>query len=472
MTPEPAQRRPASLAWRLTLSIALVIALVFSGLGWVIQHSIEQHFVEQDAEELDVVVHSVERVLANQPPAATAQDIAQHLAGAVSGHHGIYFLVADASGNTLFATPGPSLARMTHTLPVVAGVDADRLQDWQEQGRSFRGAVLRFEQATGAAPAYTLVVATATDFHAHFLVSFRRTIWLSMAVAGLLAVLASWLAVYQGHAPLRRMSDRIRGISVDRLHLRLDPQSVPRELSGLAGSFNAMLERIEQDFQRLSHFSADIAHELRTPITNLTTQTQVLLSQSRDVDDYREVLYSNLEEYERMGKMIGDMLYLAQTDNHLIKPELAEVDLVAEVDLLFDYFEAWAEERQIQLKREGQLLGVRGDRGMLRRAISNLLSNAIRYTHLGGEITVTQRQNHDAVSITVSNSGETIAAEHLPHLFDRFYRADPSRHRNGDGAGLGLSIVKAIVEAHGGMISVQSSGGRTAFEIRLPQAPM
>ena len=293
-----------------------------------------------------------------------------------------------------------------------------------------------------------------------------------MAVAGLLAVLASWLAVYRGHAPLRTMSDRIRGISVDRLHLRLDPQSVPRELFGLASSFNAMLERIEQDFQRLSHFSADIAHELRTPITNLTTQTQVLLSQSRDVDDYREVLYSNLEEYERMGKMIGDMLYLAQTDNHLIKPELAEVDLVAEVDLLFDYFEAWAEERQIQLKREGQLLGVRGDRGMLRRAISNLLSNAIRYTHLGGEITVTQRQNHDAVSITVSNSGETIAAEHLPHLFDRFYRADPSRHRNGDGAGLGLSIVKAIVEAHGGMISVQSSGGRTAFEIRLPQAPM
>jgi two-component system heavy metal sensor histidine kinase CusS len=236
----------------------------------------------------------------------------------------------------------------------------------------------------------------------------------------------------------------------------------------LAGSFNAMLEHIEQDFRRLSNFSADIAHELRTPVTNLTTQTQVLLSQSRGADAYREVLYSNLEEYERMAKMISDMLYLAQTDNQLIKPDLAEVDMASELDALFEYFEPWAEERHVQLKRVGQIPPLRGDRLMLRRTMSNLLSNAIRHTTSGQAVTVSLRQDQQSSVITVSNPGDTIAAEHLPHLFDRFYRADPSRQRNGDGAGLGLAIVKAIVEAHGGEIVARSSHGNTAFEMRLP----
>jgi two-component system heavy metal sensor histidine kinase CusS len=311
-------------------------------------------------------------------------------------------------------------------------------------------------------------VATATGFHDHFLVSFRRTVWMAMAIAGLFAIAATWLAVYRGHAPLRDMSASIRGISADQLHLRLDPKKMPIELSGLAGSFNAMLEHIEQDFRLLSNFSADIAHELRTPVTNLSTQTQVLLSQTRGADEYREVLYSNLEEYERMAKMIGDMLYLAQTDNKLIKPDVTDVDISAELDALFEYFEPWAEERHVELKRTGQILSVRGDRLMLRRSLSNLLSNAIRHTGGDRAVTVSLRQEQQAAIITVANPGDTIAAEHLPHLFDRFYRVDPSRQRNGDGAGLGLAIVKSIVEAHGGDISVCSNDGRTAFEMKLP----
>ena len=473
MVSDVTQHRPASLALRLTVSIGIAITLVFLALGWVIQNSIEQHFIQQDVEELEVVAHSVEEALTGPSDAADAgssRDIAQRLAGAVNGHHGMYYLVTDGSGRTLFATPGPKMAHLAQTQSDTSGVDANKLHVWQEQDQSYRGAVVRLHAAQSTTPLYTIVVATATGFHEHFLVSFRRTVWLAMTAAGLFAIGATWLAVRRGHAPLREMSQRIRGISADRLHLRMNSKQVPIELSGLASSFNAMLEHIEHDFKRLSHFSADIAHELRTPVTNLTTQTQVLLSQTRSADEYREVLYSNLEEYERMAKMVGDMLYLAQTDNQLIKPERVPVDIAAELDALFEYFEPLSEERHIKLTRRGMISPVQGDRLMLRRTLSNLLSNAIRHTSSGQAVTVSLHQDQQEVVITVSNPGDTVKAEHLPHLFDRFYRADPSRQRHGDGAGLGLAIVKSIVEAHGGEISVRSNEGDTAFEIKLPRA--
>src|SRR5690606_12571945 len=187
-------------------------------------------------------------------------------------------------------------------------------------------------------------------------------------VACLIAILATWFAVYQGHAPIRRISGEMRKIRSDQLHIRLEPHAVPAELVELAVSSNQMIERLEDVFRRLSDFSADIAHELRTPITNLKTQAEVALSQSRDVEQYREVLYSNLEEYERMAKMVGDMLFLAQADNNLLKPELVKIDLDAEVRILFDYFGAWAEERAVDLKLTGRQACVQGDRLMIRRA--------------------------------------------------------------------------------------------------------
>ncbi|MES2089516.1 MAG: heavy metal sensor histidine kinase [Pseudomonadota bacterium] len=467
MRSEPLQHRPASLASRLTLYIAVVITLVFLSLGWVIERSVAHHFAEQDAEELEVVAHSIEHVLAALPAGAPAQDVAKRLSGAVIGHHGMHYRVADADGRTLFATPGPRLEVLAQTQEATSVVTVDRLHVWEEQDHSYRGAVIQIPAGAPASRPYIAVVATETRPHDHFLTRFRQTIWVATSLGGLIAILATWLAVYRGHAPLRDISARIRGISADQLHRRLDPELVPIELSELATSFNATLERIEQDFRRLSNFSADIAHELRTPVTNLTTQTQVLLTKDRSVDAYREVLYSNLEEYERMAKMISDMLYLAQTDNQLIKPDLIDIDLPTEVDALFEYFEPWADERQVRLTRAGLVGPMRGDRLMLQRALSNLLSNAIRHTTPGHAVSVLLHEDDQAIVITVSNPGETIPAEHLAHLFDRFYRVDPSRQRNGDGAGLGLAIVKSIIEAHGGSITASSTDGITAFEVRL-----
>jgi two-component system heavy metal sensor histidine kinase CusS len=277
----------------------------------------------------------------------------------------------------------------------------------------------------------------------------------------------SWLAVHYGHRPLRQIINQLGHISSNELSARLAPDTVPRELSDLIRSFNELLERLDRAFDRLSHFSDDIAHELRTPVTNLITQTQVALSRIRSNEEYLEVLYSNMEEFERLSQMIADMLFLAKTDNKFDPIEIEDVDLYEEVQNLFDYYEAWAEDNEVSLLVEGNLQ-LCCNRLMLRRAISNLLSNAIRHTPQGQTVIIKLGHLENRVSIIVQNPGEHILSEHLPKLFDRFYRVDPSRQRTGEGTGLGLAITKSIVEAHGGNIYVTSDEQKTQFQIILP----
>jgi two-component system heavy metal sensor histidine kinase CusS len=195
----------------------------------------------------------------------------------------------------------------------------------------------------------------------------------------------------------------------------------------------------------------------------------VALSSARDNNEYKEVLYSSLEEYERMAQMVGDMLYLAQADNGLLSPGQESVNLANETHGLFDYFEAWTEERGVSLALTGSA-SVPGDRLMLRRALSNLISNAIRHTPPGQTVRVSLAMQGDKAVVAVENPGPEIPAEHLFRLFDRFYRVDPSRQRKGDGAGLGLAIVKSIVDAHAGSITVASDDQKTCFQITLPTA--
>lgn len=463
-------RRPTSLALRLTISIGAVITVVLLTFGWIVERSINTHFVQQDVDELNAVVQSLAQSLAKQPINEAPDALKRQLAGAVSGHHNALFRVSDSDGNVIYATPNTDLDSFANLAPTVHTIDVNSVIIWRDRGQTYRGALVQLMQDfPQVGMPLTIAVATGIDFHLRYLDSFRNYLKIITVAACLIAILAVWIAVHQGHAPLRRISREIRRINSDQLHIRLKPSTVPVELTELAVSFNDMLDRIEGVFQRLSNFSADIAHELRTPITNLKTQTEVALSQSRDLDQYREILYSSLEEYERMAKMVGDMLFLAQADNNQLKPELVNVDLVSEVEALFDYFEAWAEERSVSLIRCGPQLSIQGDRLMIRRALSNLLSNAMRYTPQGKTVTVGLSVNFDnAAVIRVENPGLILNPEHLPRLFDRFYRADPSRQRKGDGAGLGLAIVKSIICAHGGTITAKNLDERMVFEIIFP----
>ncbi|MNZ85323.1 Sensor kinase CusS [compost metagenome] len=227
-----------------------------------------------------------------------------------------------------------------------------------------------------------------------------------------------------------------------------------------------MLERLDDAFVRLSNFSADIAHELRTPLTQLMTHTEVVLSRARSLEEYQDALYGNLEDLKQMARMIDDMLFLAKADNGLIMPEHKPLALHALAEQLLDYYRLLAEDRNITLQLDGTGM-IDGDAGMLRRALSNLLSNALRYTPAGGCIRVGIASSGRQVLLGVENPGPGIPPEHLGRLFDRFYRADPAR-REGGNAGLGLAITRSIVEAHRGSIRCESAHGLTRFELAFP----
>ena len=461
----PPQRRPLSLNSRVMLFVAVAISLSLFTIGHLVQNAVERHFAEQDADELKVITQAV--VTALQKASTDGLDPTAMLASAVSGHHGVYFQVWNPRNRLVYGPSDMESTQPTKLYAPKSPIHSDHLYIWQVKGITYRGAITN---ASVDGRDYRIVAAIDMDFHLHFLQSFGRSLWIIMTLAGGITLLAAWYGVHRGHAPLRGLSSAMRAVQADRLHLRLESEEVPAELKTLVDSFNRMISRLEDSFDRLSHFSADIAHELRTPLTNLITQTQVSLSRSRSLMEYRELLYSNLEEQERLSKMVNDMLWLAQNEQGLLKPVWEPLDLKREVGAVFEFFEALAEEKQIRLTVEGPPSTLVGDQAMLRRALSNLIANAIRYTPVEEEIRVRVGSREDqSVLLSVENPGPNIPAEHLPRLFDRFYRVDPSRQREREGAGLGLAIVKSIIDAHEGNIEVTSERGVTRFSIRFPR---
>lgn len=443
------------------------MTLVFLIFNWISIGSLERHFAEMDEEELGVIASSVIRALGE----VNDDGDVQALRRAVRGHHGVYYYVADAAGETLYAPEaGPDLARFAANDPPADHASAPDMTIWQESGMHYRGAVVQVGGDASLSERYTIAVAMDIGGHLAFIESFKRIQWWTICVVMCIAILMAWIAVRWGHMPIHRANEKIRAITSSKLHMRLDPKEVPVELEETVASFNGMLGRIEDGYAQLANVSADIAHELRTPVTNLTTQTEVAVGQSRSADEYREILYSNLEEFGRLNRMINDMLFLAQTDNALDSLRLEAVDLTETIQGLFEYFDAWVEEQGVLLQLRGQVAAVRADREMLRRAISNLLSNAIRYTQRGKVVTVRLHQDMRTTTISVENPGQKIQPEELPHLFNRFYRADPSRQRKNEGAGLGLAIVKTIVETHGGTVHAESDDTITRFVIVLPRS--
>ncbi len=462
------KRRPISLAWRVTVLVGIATTLVFLTFNWIIVRSLEHHFAEQDAGELQAVANAVVKTMQAQGMQGNKEVMTQQLAAIAVGHHGISYSVLKRSGTPVYVSSGPDLG------PVFAGkkssthIREERLVIWSADGKSYRGGSLEVPADTiQAGEPYLVAVAMDIDFHLNFLDMFKRILWWATLLVALIALVVAWFAVQWGHRPIRKVSKDIRAIRSSQLDVRLSPTDVPIELEELAVSFNDMIGRIEDGFRKLANFSADIAHELRTPVTNLTTQTQVALSQVRTADEYREVLYSNLEEFDRMSLMISDMLFLAQTENDPRNLRLSNTDVTALIQGLFDYFGVLAEDASITLTLTGKAKPIWADREMILRAISNILSNAIRYSSPGSSVIVSLIQDEKYTSITIENPGDQISEVDLSKLFDRFFRADPSRQRK-SGAGLGLAIVKSIIEAHGGTVKATSQNGWNKFQINLP----
>ena len=463
--------RPKSITFRLALSFSIVSTAVLLVVGYLTGTLVEAHFEEQDLTELSGKLELVRHTLAKVRTQTDMAVVPQRLPDALVGHHGLSVAVVGGDGNLLFKSSGAVFpATLLEARPAEESSRHAGPMVWEQDGQPYRGIAAAATTGIAGQPPATVVVALNIEHHRMFMEAFQKSLWLAIAASIAFTALLGWISARRGLAPVRELARLTHGISASRLGERLPPESVPTELVDLALAFNDMLARLEGSFQRLSDFSSDLAHELRTPISNLMTQTQVAISKARSAEQYREVLYSNLEEYERLARMIANMLFLAKADNGLIVPSRETVDLASEVRGLFGFYEAFAEEQRVSLVLDGAGM-VRGDRLMLRRALSNLLSNAIRHTPRDGTVKVgIDASRPGELQLSVENPGEDIEPEHLPRLFDRFYRVDSSRQKASEGAGLGLAITKSIVDAHKGTIQAFSSNGSTRFAVTFPAA--
>lgn len=304
---------------------------------------------------------------------------------------------------------------------------------------------------------------------------YRQRLLLVLLAGVLLSAGVGVFIAGKGLKPIEEITRTMQRISAHQLHRRLGQTDWPPELNDLAAAFDAMLDRLEDSFSRLSQFSADLAHELRTPINNLIGETEVALSRERSQDDYREVLGSGLEEYSRLSRVIESLLFLARAESQEAHVDKKEFNLREEVKDVIAFYEAMAEERGVTVFcREGsgreERTVLNADSTLFRQALSNLISNALRHTPEGGEIVIETKTVADKeVEISVRDNGSGIDSEHLARVFDRFYRADSSRSGNKPGSGLGLAIVRSIMRLHGGTATAESESGKgTTVTLRFP----
>jgi heavy metal sensor kinase len=278
-----------------------------------------------------------------------------------------------------------------------------------------------------------------------------------------------WVAD-QALTPVAALSSTAEQISGSSLKTRVSLNAPYAEFQRLAQSFNAMLERLQHVFEAQRRFIADAAHELKTPLTVIMGSLEVTLKKARSAEEYREVLITNLGQVERMIALTRSLLMMARFAGE--RPPLHVTSMAIEplVKDLIGELAVLAENRHITLVVEAHPVPrVMGDEGWVRHMLINLLDNALRYTPSGGTVTVCIEEVANTVVIAVKDTGAGIAPEHLPHLFERFYRAESARDRESGGVGLGLAIVKEIAEAHGGTVRVESEAGKgSIFTVTLP----
>lgn len=372
---------------------------------------------------------------------------------------------AEAGGVEMIAAL-PPLTRIAATARIT---DVD-IGNWTgRNGAPIRGILADARLHNGDTA--TVLIARNMSDRWRLLDRYRDKLNLAGAAGVILAMLLSYLLIRAALRPLRDIAASAGLVTVNRLNTRITVARVPSELEALVNALNAMLERVEHGFQRLSRFTADLAHDMRTPISNMRGAAEVALARPRSTDEYEALLASSLEECDRLSRMIENVLFLARAEHPQFVKHMRAFEAGQELTRIAEYFEGIADDAHVRVQVTGAAT-LTADLELFRRAVSNLLANAIRYTPSGGEIGLDVRASADAVRVTVSNQGQPIAAEHLDRIFDRFYRVDPSRSSlpssgmsqgSTGSTGLGLAIVRTIMELHGGTVHAESDAQSTRF---------
>ena len=460
----------AHIARLYTLSAVVLLSIVIGLLYWVESRSLEW----DDVHDLSDKVHQLRMVLRQEPDnfALLVHEVKDEGGRfAPEQHYIFYSRILDERGRVLIETPGTEEILPAEMFPPPADVKEIAQKVARRRGKDGRNYLVSSAWGdTGGGARRMIQVALDDTDEGEFITHYQRVSLLLVLIGILVSAGIGVLIARSGMRPLARIARVAEQITASRLDRRIEPERWPRELTTLATAFDGMLDRLQNSHSRLAQFSADMAHELRTPLQAMMGQTEVALTKERRPEEYRHLLESNLEEYQRLTRMIKELLFLARAEDPKTQIERSWLNARQELEAIREFHEALAEDQGVSLTCEGQA-NLYADPILFRRAVSNLLSNALRHTPTGGQIVLSAEQTpNPGALIRVSDSGCGILPKDLPRVCERKYCPDTDTARCAEGNGLGLAIVKSIAELHGGKVVLESNVGQgTTVTLHFPK---
>jgi len=443
------------LTWLYTVSAFCVLLITTFTLYWIFTNRLEK----ENYQFLENKILVLQKIIQTEPNNASV--LKEETSLEPSLYH-YYVRIVDATGHVLTET-----SKMSDLVPISAfsHTTLEEVKPFQtiywaspKKRHQEKKHYLLMSASIGKDNNQIIQMAKDISQERDIVDDYRQGLLTVLLIGVIGSAILGIIVTRKGLKPLRDITQSTKRVTVAQLKERLNPTIWPKELSILATAFNGMLDRIEEGVNRLSQFSGDLAHELRTPINNLIGEAEIILSRPRSNEEYRSVVESSLEEFQRISHMIENLLFLAGAENPEAAINMTSVSIQQLIEDVTDFYEAAAEEQGVIIIGRGTGYVV-ADSFMLRRALSNLVSNALRHTASGGKIILSSESNSHATNISVSDSGEGIPEEHIAHLLNRFYRVDPARSQRTGGTGLGLAIVKSIMDLHKGNITIKSKPG-------------
>ena len=438
-----------------TLCAALLLSCSLGILYWVVvRHAFEEDNIVL-ADKLDALENALER--------GGLEALSSEIRETHGSQYAFLVRALDSNGATLKQTPGMDTLLPANIFPPAVSHEITAPIEYQKAGQVF-ALTTRGPQTNGQP--FTIQVGQNRSSDRRFEKEFRTLLAVVLGLGVIASALIALNVTRRGLRPLAEMKQALERVQPAYLSERIDPARWPRELQPLAVSFDDMLGRLEDSFTRLSQFSADLAHELRTPVGNMLGEAQVALTRERAPEEYRAVVESTATECERLSGIIDNLLFLARAESaeHEIKRSLFNGR--AALEKIVSFYQTAAEDRHVSIACDGQG-EIFADSALFNRALSNLIDNALRFTPDDGKVQISIGSRDGHTEVFVRDSGSGIAPEHLPRVFDRFYRGDASR--SSAGTGLGLALVKSIVDLHGGSARIESELGRgTTVTLTFP----
>lgn len=438
-----------------TLAVFVLLGLVTIFLYWITINLL----YKADYEFLSDEVETIQYILENKSsdPNLLKHAVITAPVAAKNSMYRYYVRVFDHKNRVLIATPGSDLTMPTNQF-IFSLLNSEKKHFYWYKNDGQHYLSIESPIRLGKSNRFGYVQITLDVSYQHSVVHDKKNIFIALLFISLISTIFGFLITQRGLRSLYVLTDTVQRITDTSLDQRINPTSWPKELRSLSKAFNQMLDRIETSFNKLKQFSSDLSHELRTPITNMIGQTEVALSYEYSVEEYQKVMESNLEELQRMSSLVENILFLARTESPQLHLKKSRLDVRHEIEVICDYYLAMAEDKNIRIHISGDG-DIDANSDLFRRVISNLLSNAIKYTLQNGHVYFTIESLESSLRINIRDTGVGIASEHIPRLFERFFRVDAARSNIQSGVGLGLPIVKSIVDIHHGSINVTSQEG-------------